>query len=142
METVLNVKLNEIHFQFAFLHLEGFSSLVPRPSTPLVFDHFLVCKNGERPWEFHHVIRSTADVTDSIKFQMHTSYSGYCSHYQHRAHYDRQVCRVIVKQSFENNGIFSCSLATSVQDFHIQNSHGSAVHRRRTRARVHLSALC
>ena len=65
METVLNVRLNEIHFQFAFLHLEGFSSLVPRPSTPLVFDHFLVCKNGGRPWEFHHVIRSTADVTDS-----------------------------------------------------------------------------
>ena len=43
------------------------ASLVPRPSTPPVFDHLQYAKTeGElRPGEFHHMIRGMADVTDS-----------------------------------------------------------------------------
>ena len=48
-------------------------SLVPRPSSPPVFDHLQYAKNGGgRPGEFHHVICHTADVTDSKRKSLFT----------------------------------------------------------------------
>ena len=53
--------------------LYTWTSLVPRPSTPPVFDRLQYAKNGgRRPGKFHHVIRGTADVTDSRRNSLFT----------------------------------------------------------------------
>jgi len=48
------------------VYLVVLNSLVPRPSTPPVFDCLQYAKyRGRRPGEFHHMIHGKVDITDS-----------------------------------------------------------------------------